>query len=81
MKFGSNRSINKDHKKLPSSVSSKGGRVAHKKIIIKKCTDKPVTERLATQDENLKMITEKLNDGKLAIPFLIVGAGFIAYHF
>ena len=29
---------------------------------------------------NLKMITEKRNDKKLAITFLIVGTGLIAYH-
>ena len=30
---------------------------------------------------DLKMLTEKHNDEKLAITFLIVGAGLIAYHF
>ena len=30
---------------------------------------------------NLKMLTEKHNDVKLAITVLIVGAGLIAYHF
>ena len=30
---------------------------------------------------NLKMLTEKHNDEKLAITLLIVGTGLIAYHF
>ena len=30
---------------------------------------------------DLKMLTKKHNDEKLAITFLIVGAGLIAYHF
>ena len=30
---------------------------------------------------NLKMLTEKHNDKKLAITLLIVGTGLIAYHF
>ena len=60
MKIGSNRDINKDHKKLPLDVS---------KIVI------PAARH------DLKMLTEKHNDEKLAITFLIVGAGLIAYHF
>ena len=60
MKIGSNRDINKDHKKLPLDVS---------KIVI------------PTARHDLKMLTEKHNDEKLAITFLIVGAGLIAYHF
>ena len=60
MKIGSNRDINKDHKKLPPDVP---------KIVI------PAVRH------DLKMLTEKHNDEKLAITFLIVGAGLIAYHF
>ena len=30
---------------------------------------------------DLKMLTEKRNDEKLAITILIVGAGLLAYHF
>ena len=60
MKIGSNRDINKDHKKLPPDVP---------KIVI------PAARH------DLKMLTEKHNDEKLAITFLIVGAGLIAYHF
>ena len=60
MKIGSNRDINKGHKKLPPGVS---------KIVI-----------LTVQHE-LKMLTEKHNDEKLAITLLIKGAGLIAYHF
>ena len=46
-----------------------------------KSTDKPVKDRLAVQHGNPKMLAEKHNDYKLAIKFLIVGAGLIAYHF
>ena len=60
MKIGSNRDINKDHKKLPPDSS---------KIVI------PAIRR------DLKMLTKKHNDEKLAITFLIVGTGVIAYHF
>ena len=59
MKIGSNRDINKDHKKLPPDVP---------KIVI------PVAQH------DLKMLTEKHNDEKLAITLLIVGGGLIAYH-
>ena len=31
--------------------------------------------------QNLKRLTEKHNDEKLAITLLIVGTGLIAYHF
>ena len=81
MKIGSNRGINKDHKNLPLPVSSKAGGVAHDAPKMMKSTDKPVKDRLATQHENLKMLPEKHNDEKLAITFLIVGAGLIGYHF
>ena len=33
------------------------------------------------QDDNLRMLTEKHNDGKLAIAFFIVETGLIAVHF
>ena len=42
--------------------------------------DKPAKDHL-TARHDLKMLTEKHNDEKLAITFLIVGAGLIAYHF
>ena len=57
MKIGSNRDINKDHKKLPPEIV------------------------IPTVRQDLKMLTEKHYDEKLAITFLIVGAGLIAYHF
>ena len=60
MKIGSNRDINKDHKKLPPDES---------KTVI------------PTVRHDLKFLTEKHNDEKLAIAFLIVGGGLIAYHF
>ena len=34
-----------------------------------------------TISQNLKMLTTKHNDEKLAIALLIVGTGLIAYHF
>ena len=36
---------------------------------------------ILTVRHDLKMLTEKHNDDKLAIAFLVVGAGLIAYHF
>ena len=60
MKIGSNRDINKDHKKLPPDES---------KTVI------------PTVPHDLKFLTEKHNDEKLAITFFIVGGGLIAYHF
>ena len=63
MKIGSNRDINKDHKKLPITPADVP------KIVI------------PTVRHDLKMLTKKHNDEKLAIRLLIVGAGLIAYHF
>ena len=63
MKIGSNRDINKDHKKLlvtPPDVP---------KIVIPAAW------------HDLKMLTEKHNDEKLAITLLIIGGELIAYHF
>ena len=66
MKIGSNKDINRDHKKLtPSDVP--------KKIVIPAVQHDP--------PHNLKMLTEKHNDEKLAITIFIVGTGLIAYHF
>ena len=66
MKIGSNKDINKDHKKLlvtpPDDDMSK--------IVIP-----------ATRYNNLKMLTEKHNEEKLVIALLVVGAGLIAYNF
>ena len=66
MKIGSNKDINKDHKKLPVTPPDDD----MLKIVIP-----------AAQYDNLKMLTEKHNDEKLAITLLIVGGGLIAYHF
>ena len=60
MKIGSNRDINKDHKKLPPDVP---------KIVI------------SAARRDLKMLTEKQNDEKLAITLLVVGGRLIAYDF
>ena len=81
MNFDSNGSINKDCKKLLSPVPSKAGSVAHERVIIEKSTDELAKDCFATQHENLKMLTEKHNDDKLAITILILGAELNAYHF
>ena len=73
MKIGPNIEINKD--KLPEPEDVKYEAPA-------KNTDKqPVKEHPMAQDGNSRMLTEKDNDEKLAITFLIVGTGLIAYHF
>ena len=76
MKIGPNIEINKD--KLPKPVKARD--VKHDASM--KNTDKqPGKEHSVAQDDNSRMITEKHNDEKLAIIFLIVGTGLIAYHF
>ena len=69
MKFGSNRDINKDCKKLP--VTSPDD--TPKKIVIPAVQYDPL--------RNLRMLTKKHTDEKLAITLLIVGVGLIAYRF
>ena len=59
----------------------KTGCVTHDAPKLMKSTDKPVKDHLAAQHDNPKMLTEKHNDEKLAITFLIVRTGLIAYHF
>ena len=83
MKYGSNRDINKDHKKLTPPEPGKAEGVAHatSKMHLMKSMDKPVKDYLGVQHGNPKMLAEKHIDDKLAITFLIVGAGLIAYHF
>ena len=66
MKIGSIRDINKDRKKLPVTAPDVP------KIVISAVRHDP---------DNLKMLTEKHNDEKPTITFLVVGAGLIAYHF
>ena len=66
MKIGSGRDINRDHKKLTLPD------------VISAARHDPVG---TTIPHNLKMLTEKHNDEKLAITILIVGVGLIAYHF
>ena len=60
MKIGSNRDINKDHKKLPPDV--------------------PKKTLIPAARHDLKILTKKHHDEKLAITLLIVGGGLIAYH-
>ena len=59
MKIGSNRDINRNHKKFPP--------------------DEPKTA-IPTARHDLKMLTKKRNDEKIAITLLIVGGGLNAYH-
>ena len=83
MKINSNRDIKKGHKKLILPEPSKAEGVAHAapKMHLMKSTDKPVKDHLAVQHDNPKMLAKKHNDEKLAITFLIVGAGLVFYHF
>ena len=66
MKIGSNKDINKDHKKFPVTPPD---------------NDAPQIVIPVARHDNLKMITEKHNNEKLVITLLIVEAGLIAYHF
>ena len=43
--------------------------------------DVPKKSVIPAARHHLKMLTEKHNDEKLAIAFLILGGGLIAYHF
>ena len=66
MKIGSNKDINRDHKKwTPRDVP--------KKIMIPAVQHNP--------PHKLIILTEKHNGEKLAITLLILGDGLIAYHF
>ena len=70
IKIGSNRDINRGQKKLnPPDVPN---------TVIPAVRHDPVEARIP---HNLKMLTEKYNDEKLAITLLIVGTGLIACHF
>ena len=66
MKIDSNKDINRYHKKLIPLDEPK-------KVVIPAVQHDP--------PHNLKMITRKHNDEKLALKILIVGAGLLAYHF
>ena len=65
MKIGSNKDINRDHQNFPVVKPN----VAQ---------HDPVGEG---RPYNLRMLTEKHNDEKVAMTIWIVGAGLIAYHF
>ena len=67
IKIGSNKDINRDHKKFP---------------VVKPNVARhdPVGGR-RPNNLNLRMLTEKHNDEKLVITAMIVGVGHIAYHF
>ena len=66
LKIGSNRDINKDRKKLTVTPPD---------------VPKTVIAVARHDPDNLKMLTEKPNDEKLAITILIIGAGLVTYHF
>ena len=66
IKIGSNKDMNKDHKKL---------------LVTPPDDDMPKIVILVVQHDNLKILTKKHNDEKLVITILIVGAELIAYHF
>ena len=70
MKIASNRDINSDHNKLTLPDVSNT-------VIPTACYDPVGT----TIPHNLKMLTKKHNDEKLAITILIVGAVLIFFHF
>ena len=65
IKIGSNRDINSHKKLTPPDVP--------KKIVIPAPQDDP--------PHNLRMLTEKRNDEKLAFTLLVVESGLIADHF
>ena len=68
MKIGSNRNINRDHKKLldvPKTMTS---------------ADRHEPAE-TTVPHNLKILTERHHYEKLAITLLVVGTGLVAYHF
>ena len=65
MKIGSNKDINRDHKRCRAAKPD----VARLD---------PVEGKMPY---NLRMLNEKHNDEKLAITILTVGVGLIAYHF
>ena len=66
MNIVSNREINRAHKILP---------------VVKPDVPKTAIPVARHDPDNLKMLTEKHDDEKLAITLLIVGDGLIAYHF
>ena len=67
MKIGSNRDINKDRKKMAVAMPD-----VPKKVVISAVQH--------DQLHNVKMLTKRHNDEKLAIILLVVGIGLIAYH-
>ena len=67
MKTGSNKDIKRGYERLPAVKPDVARR-------------DPVDGRRPCS-LNLRMLTEKHNDGKLAITILIVRVGLMAYHF
>ena len=68
MKTGSNKDINRDHKKFPV-------------VKLNVAQHDPVGGVRRPYNLNPRMLTEKHNDEKLAITVMIVGFGLIAYRF
>ena len=73
MKIVSNIDINRDKKKIFSVVKQDVPMT-----VIPMVQHNPVR---ITRPHNLRMLTEKHNDEKIAITILIVGAGLIFYQF
>ena len=67
MKIASNKDINRDHKKFP--------------VVKADVARHDPVEGRRPYNLNLRILTEKHNDEKLAITILIVGVEFIAYRF
>ena len=70
IKIGSNKDINKDHKKLPVTPPEDDA---------PKMVNKAIKDHLAVRHDNPKTLAKKHNDEKLVITLLIVGAGLIVY--
>ena len=69
MEIGPNIEINKDKLLGPRDVKHNAS------------NKQPVKEHPMAQHDNSRMLAKKHDDEKLAITLLIVGTGFIAYHF
>ena len=79
IKIGSNRDINKEHKKLPKTPPGLGKAEGPALKM-----DKTIKNQLAVQHDqidNPEMFSKNHNDKKLAITIFMVGAGLNAYHF
>ena len=60
--------------------SNKDIKKDHKKLPVVPPDDTPKTV-IPTTQHDIKMLSERHNDGNIAITLLIVGSGLIVYHF